>query len=314
MLHVAIVPSRHPAARIVSIDAAAALAIPGVHHVLTGAELAAPSTRCSTGSIRRACAAIRSRSDRRAMRANGSRRWSRTRARSPRMPPSWSRSHTSRCRFVIDVEQALDPASPQVHPEHGSNVLLDKTFVWGEVEQHFAESAAPALVPRHLGTQLHGSDRDVRRAGVVGPLARDARRVGLDPDAEICRADRPRAAAARQRGARALRCRCRRQLRRQARHQAHRAGGASRAQARPAGAADRGPARQHALGRPARPGPHLRRVGRLRRCRHRQVDEDARARQCRRLCGTRAVPARQADRRHRRSVQHRERAVPGDRR
>ena len=41
MLHVAIVPSRHAAARIVSIDAAAALAVPGVHHVLTGAELAA---------------------------------------------------------------------------------------------------------------------------------------------------------------------------------------------------------------------------------------------------------------------------------
>ena len=40
-LDVAIVPSAHPAARIVSIDAAAALALPGVHYVLTGAELAA---------------------------------------------------------------------------------------------------------------------------------------------------------------------------------------------------------------------------------------------------------------------------------
>ena len=41
MLHVAIVPSAHPAARILSIDAAAALHVPGVHHVLTGEELAA---------------------------------------------------------------------------------------------------------------------------------------------------------------------------------------------------------------------------------------------------------------------------------
>ena len=49
---------------------------------------------------------------------------------------------------MIDVEEALDPASPQVHPEHGSNVLLDKTFVWGEVEQHFAEA------PRQLSFRV----------------------------------------------------------------------------------------------------------------------------------------------------------------
>src|SRR4030081_430467 len=43
MLHVAILPSQHPAARIVSIDASAALAMPGVHYVLAGDELAAVS-------------------------------------------------------------------------------------------------------------------------------------------------------------------------------------------------------------------------------------------------------------------------------
>src|ERR1700726_5138153 len=41
MLHVAVLSSPHPAARIVSIDASAALAMPGVHYVLTGDELAA---------------------------------------------------------------------------------------------------------------------------------------------------------------------------------------------------------------------------------------------------------------------------------
>src|SRR6202012_4091896 len=41
LLHVAILPSQHPAARIVSIDASAALAMPGVHYVLSGDELAA---------------------------------------------------------------------------------------------------------------------------------------------------------------------------------------------------------------------------------------------------------------------------------
>src|SRR5215470_18202841 len=38
-LHVALVPSQHPAARIVSIETQAALAARGVHYVLTGAEL-----------------------------------------------------------------------------------------------------------------------------------------------------------------------------------------------------------------------------------------------------------------------------------
>ena len=38
--HVAVLPSPHARARIVNIDASAALALPGVHTVVTGAELA----------------------------------------------------------------------------------------------------------------------------------------------------------------------------------------------------------------------------------------------------------------------------------
>src|SRR6202045_2772078 len=49
MLHVAILSSPHPAARIVSIDASAALAIPGVHYVLTGDELAAATDPLMNG-------------------------------------------------------------------------------------------------------------------------------------------------------------------------------------------------------------------------------------------------------------------------
>src|SRR5260370_9776311 len=49
MLHVAILPSQHPAARIVSIDASAALAMPGVHYVLTGEELAAATDPLMNG-------------------------------------------------------------------------------------------------------------------------------------------------------------------------------------------------------------------------------------------------------------------------
>jgi 2-furoyl-CoA dehydrogenase large subunit len=50
--------------------------------------------------------------------------------------------------YVIDAEQALDPSSPPVHAAHGSNVLLDKTFVWGDVDRHFAES------PRRLSFRV----------------------------------------------------------------------------------------------------------------------------------------------------------------
>src|SRR6202043_3431223 len=49
MLHVAVLPSPHPAARIVSIDASAALAMPGVHYVLTGDELAAATDPLMNG-------------------------------------------------------------------------------------------------------------------------------------------------------------------------------------------------------------------------------------------------------------------------
>src|SRR3954453_17794602 len=39
MLHVALVPSHHPAASLTAIDTTEALAVPGVHYVLTGEEL-----------------------------------------------------------------------------------------------------------------------------------------------------------------------------------------------------------------------------------------------------------------------------------
>src|SRR4051812_22768318 len=49
MLHVAVLPSQHPAAKIVSIDASAALAMPGVHYVLTGDELAGATDQLMNG-------------------------------------------------------------------------------------------------------------------------------------------------------------------------------------------------------------------------------------------------------------------------
>ena len=38
-----------------------------------------------------------------------------------------------------------------VHEAHGSNVLLDRTFVWGEVEKDFAASPAPSVAAGKMG-------------------------------------------------------------------------------------------------------------------------------------------------------------------
>ena len=50
--------------------------------------------------------------------------------------------------FVLDGEEAYRPGSPLVHEAHGSNVLLDRTFVWGEVDKDFADS------PHHLSLKV----------------------------------------------------------------------------------------------------------------------------------------------------------------
>ncbi len=198
MLHVAILPSQHPAARIVSIDASAALAMPGVHYVLTGDELAAATDPLMNGldtpKVQRHPLAVGYTryagewvvavvADSRALAEDATEK---VRVTYEPLP------------FVINAEQALLPDSPPVHPAHGSNVLLDRTFVWGEVDKHFAESPRHLVVPRDLGPQLDRSDRDFRRRGVLGSVARDAGRLGLDPDAEISRPDRARVADSRQ--------------------------------------------------------------------------------------------------------------------
>src|SRR5262249_2647213 len=138
MLHVAIVPSTQASARIRHVDPSAALALPGVHHVVTGAELAAAvypmMNWLYTPPRRRFWLAV------------GQTRYmgewiaavvADTRALAEDAADLVTVDYEP-LPHVIDVEQAAEPGSAQVHPEHGSNVLLDKTFVWGEVEKHFA--------------------------------------------------------------------------------------------------------------------------------------------------------------------------------
>jgi CO/xanthine dehydrogenase Mo-binding subunit len=141
MRHVALVTSPYPAARIVAINATAALALPGVHYVLGGGELAAATAPLLAGLDtpkvpRRPLAVDVARyagewvaavvADTRALAEDAA---------------ELVRVEYEPLPFVLDGEEAYAPESPPVHAEHGSNVLLDRTFTWGAVEQNFAQSA-----------------------------------------------------------------------------------------------------------------------------------------------------------------------------
>jgi len=148
MLHAAMVASRYPSARILAIDTSAALAMPGVHYVLTGEELARATDQLMNGldtpKVRRyplAVGQVRYAgewvavvvADTRALAEDATELVKVTYEQQP---------------FVLDPEEAYRPDSPPVHPDHGSNVLLDKTFHWGDVDKHFAES------PKHLSFRV----------------------------------------------------------------------------------------------------------------------------------------------------------------
>jgi 2-furoyl-CoA dehydrogenase large subunit len=146
--HVALVTCPHPAARILAVEAAEALAMPGVHYVLGGRELAAATQPLLSGLDtpkvpRRPLAVDVARyagewvaavvADTRALAEDAAER---VQVDYQPLP------------FVLDGEEAFAPGSPPVHAEHGSNVLLDRTFTWGEVEQDFVQSA------HHLSLRL----------------------------------------------------------------------------------------------------------------------------------------------------------------
>jgi 3-oxo-Delta1-steroid hydratase/dehydrogenase large subunit len=138
--HVALVTSPHPAARIVHIDKTEALALPGVYYVLDGRELAAATAPLLAGldtpNVPRRPLAVDV--------ARYSGEWvaavvADTRAIAEDAAELVNVDYEP-LPFVLDGEEAYAPGSPLVHEAHGSNVLLDRTFVWGEVEKDFAES------------------------------------------------------------------------------------------------------------------------------------------------------------------------------
>ncbi|HUA55342.1 MAG TPA: xanthine dehydrogenase family protein molybdopterin-binding subunit [Candidatus Sulfotelmatobacter sp.] len=142
--HIALVASPHPCARIVSIDAAAALAAPGVLAVLTGDELAAATNPLMIGvntpQVRRYPMAVG--------RARYAGEWVAAVVADSRALAEDAAELVvvgyEPLPFNIDPERALDPATPPVHPDHGSNILLRKPFIWGPVDDDFR--AAPHTI------------------------------------------------------------------------------------------------------------------------------------------------------------------------
>src|SRR5918998_1631899 len=138
LLHVAIVASPHASARIVSVDASAALAVPGVHAVLTGEEMQPEVDAMLPGvdapEVKRFSMA------RGVVRYAGE--WvvavvAETRAVAEDASELVEVEY-EQTPHVIDPEEAIRPGAPLVHPAHGSNVIFRREFVWGPVEEDFA--------------------------------------------------------------------------------------------------------------------------------------------------------------------------------
>ena len=139
MLHIALVASPYASAKIKSIDAAEALAMPGVHAVLTGEELCqhidamlpgvdAPQvtrfplafdvTRYAGEWVAAVVADSRALAEDAAELVN---------------------VDYEQLPCVVDPQEALKPNATLVHPAHGSNVIFHRKFVWGPVEEDFAK-------------------------------------------------------------------------------------------------------------------------------------------------------------------------------
>ncbi len=139
MLHAAILRSPFPHARILRVDSSEAETMPGVVAVLTGADAArwANPARSAPEGWSTPCMATDT------VRYVGE--------------PVAAVAATSRYiaedaleRIEVDYEPleavadpfaAMDPASPLVHEDHGTNVMMQRVFTWGAVDEAFAEAA-----------------------------------------------------------------------------------------------------------------------------------------------------------------------------
>ncbi|MCZ6885945.1 MAG: xanthine dehydrogenase family protein molybdopterin-binding subunit [Alphaproteobacteria bacterium] len=135
--HVAVLPSPYPRARIVSIDTGEALALEGVHAVITGEELAA-----HTAPLHQALQLPNV-------------IWRPLAAGMTRYAGEWVAAVVADSVYiaedalelieveyepltaVLDPELAMGEDAPLVHPDHGTNVLYHGQFTWGPVDHDF---------------------------------------------------------------------------------------------------------------------------------------------------------------------------------
>ena len=180
MKHVALVTCPYPAGRIAKIDASAALKMPGVQYVLDGHELAAGTQPLMAGletpNVPRRPLAIDV--------ARYAGEWvaavvADTRALAEDAAEKVKIEY-ERLPFVLDGEESYAKGSPLVHEAHGTNVLLDRTFVWGEVDKDFAES------PHHVTLRVKWARSSTVPVETFGVLAQwDPWREILDVWASI---------------------------------------------------------------------------------------------------------------------------------
>jgi 2-furoyl-CoA dehydrogenase large subunit len=138
MLHVALVASPYASARIISIDATAALVMPGVHAVLSGEELRQATEPMLPGvdapQVTRLPLAVDV----------------------TRYAGEWVVAVVAETRalaedaaelvvidyeplpYTVEPEAAMAVGAPLVHPAHGSNVIFQRKFVWGPVDDDFS--------------------------------------------------------------------------------------------------------------------------------------------------------------------------------
>lgn len=138
LLHVALVASPYASARIVAIDVSRALALPGVHAVLTGQELRQGTEPTLPGVDAPQVTRYPMAFD--VTRYAGE--WvaavvADTRALAEDAAELVCVQYET-LPFIVDPEAAMAPGAHLVHPAHGSNVIFQRKFVWGPVEDDFA--------------------------------------------------------------------------------------------------------------------------------------------------------------------------------
>ena len=183
--HVALVTCPHAAARIKSIDKKAALKMPGVHYVLDGTELAAATLPLMTGLDH---------------------------PNVPRRPLAFEVARYSGewvVAVVADTRALAEDAAEAIEIDYEAPALCarrrrgDQTrrragargarlqraarqdLRVGRSRQGFRRIPAQIVAAGEMGPLIDGADRDLRRGGELGSVARHPRCVCLDPDAAL---------------------------------------------------------------------------------------------------------------------------------